>query len=193
MKRASRLLSVALATAIAFTSGYATALAPQPGRTGITASASRIETAGSAATPLGFQLFCLRTPEHCSSGGGAQVRMSAPLMNALASVNRAVNRAITPRVRPDQTWELGSRIGDCKDYVLNKRHRLIEMGVPASALRVAIGYTSWGEGHTVLVVRTTEGDFVLDNLTNEVRAWNETGHRLIAMSSSNPRRWQAIR
>lgn len=164
----------------------------QPDR-GLALSASRIQTAATAAPPLGFQLFCMRTPEHCTASARDEVAMSPELINILSSVNRSVNASITPRVRPVQTWELGARAGDCKDYVLNKRHRLIGMGVPAGALRIAIGYTAWGEGHTVLVVRTSAGDLVLDNLDSQIRGWDETGHQLVAMSSSDPRQWRQVR
>ena len=33
-----------------------------------------------------------------------------------------------------------------------------------------------GEGHAVLTVKTDRGDFVLDNLTDEIRPWNATGY-----------------
>ena len=31
--------------------------------------------------------------------------------------------------------------------------------------------TSWGEHHLILVVRTSAGDLVLDNLTSQIRPW----------------------
>lgn len=193
MNSVSRAFSIVLAIAVVFSASPAFTRAPLPDRGGSGISAARIHTAAVAAAPLGFQLFCMRTPQHCAASGSSEVLMSPELLNVLSMVTRSVNASIVPRVRPVQTWELGARIGDCKDYVLNKRHRLIELGVPAGALRVAIGYTARGEGHTVLVVRTSQGDLVLDNLNNHVRAWNETGHQLVAMSSSNPRQWQEIR
>jgi predicted transglutaminase-like cysteine proteinase len=34
-----------------------------------------------------------------------------------------------------------------------------------------------GQQHAVLVVRTTAGDLVLDNLRNAIVGWDETGYR----------------
>ena len=36
-----------------------------------------------------------------------------------------------------------------------------------------------GEGHAVLTLRTGSGDFILDNLTDEVRPWHATGYRFL--------------
>lgn len=153
---------------------------------------ARIETLGPAAAPVGLQIFCLRSPADCRGGPATRLRLDTATMSALNTVNRAVNASIRPRLRPTQIWELGARTGDCKDYAMNKRARLIEMGVPAGALRIAIGYTSKGEGHAVLVVMTDEGDLVLDNLTGAIRPFNQTGHRLTAISSPDLRKWNRV-
>ena len=34
-----------------------------------------------------------------------------------------------------------------------------------------------GEGHAVLTVKTDHGDFVLDNLSDEIRPWSATGYQ----------------
>ena len=75
---------------------------------------------------------------------------------------------------------------------MNKRAALVAKGVPAGALRLAVGVTASGQGHAVLIVRTNHGDFVLDNLTSEIKPFDRTGHRLISISSPDLRRWQAI-
>ncbi|WP_196259696.1 transglutaminase-like cysteine peptidase [Pelagibacterium limicola] len=169
------------------------ALAPSAlDRTGLTGPTARITTLGATTAPVGLQIFCLRSPAHCKGGPATQVQLDAAMMNALNSVNRSVNSSIRPVLRPTQVWELGARSGDCKDYAMNKRARLIEMGVPAGALRLAIGYTSRGEGHAVLVVRTDQGDLVLDNLTGQIKPFNQTGHRLIAISSPDLRKWNSV-
>ena len=33
-----------------------------------------------------------------------------------------------------------------------------------------------GEGHAILTVKTDHGEFVLDNLTDEIRPWDATGY-----------------
>lgn len=152
-----------------------------------------IQSGAQTAAPLGFQLFCLRTPQYCARDSRAQVAMSADLMAMLERVNGQVNRSIRPKRRTTEVWEVGANAGDCKDYVMNKRHRLIELGLPPGALRVAITRTRNGEGHTVLVVRTNAGDLVLDNLTGAIKPWASAGYSWIAMSSSDPRTWHAVR
>ena len=87
-------------------------------------------------------------------------------------------------------WQVAPAAGDCEDYALTKRHMLIRSGWPASSLRLAVARTPWGEGHMVLVVRTSKGDLVLDNLTGSVRQWSKTGLRWeMIQSSRNPRNW----
>jgi len=47
-------------------------------------------------------------------------------------------------------------------------------------LRMAVVMTSDGQRHAVLTVATDHGDFVLGNLTDEIRPWNERGFHWIA-------------
>ena len=75
---------------------------------------------------------------------------------------------------------------------MNKRVHLIARGVPAGALRLAIGLTAQGQGHAVLIVRTTAGDYVLDNLTDQIKPFDQTGHTLTAISSNDPKLWHSI-
>jgi len=57
--------------------------------------------------------------------------------------------------------------GDCDDYALSKRKRLIEEGVPYECLFPTI-CTVGKEGHLVLVVRTDICDLLLDNIEQRV-------------------------
>lgn len=184
MRTTSFLLGATLALAISLP---ANAIAPQqPG------AVMHITPAASTPAPLGLQIFCMRSPAHCAAAPATQLRMDENLMTLLNSVNRSVNAAIRPQMRSTQVWELGARTGDCKDYAMNKRAELIARGIPAGALRLAIGFTARGQGHAVLVVRTTAGDYVLDNLTNTIKPFNQTGLTLTAMASHDPKRWNTI-
>jgi predicted transglutaminase-like cysteine proteinase len=50
-----------------------------------------------------------------------------------------------------------------------------------------------GEGHAVLTLRTTEGDYVLDNLSRSVKRWRDTPYAFVKrQSSDNPQRWVSI-
>jgi len=47
-----------------------------------------------------------------------------------------------------------------------------------------------GEGHAILTVKTDRGEFVLDNLTDEIRPWDATGYRFVKrQSQSDPNVW----
>ena len=83
--------------------------------------------------------------------------------------------------------------GDCEDYALLKRHKLIMLGWPSAALLMTVVRDTKGEGHAVLTARTTGGDFILDNKSNEVRLWNQTSYEfLMRQSYLNPRAWIAL-
>ena len=145
-----------------------------------------------ALTPFAMQVFCAKSPRQCAgSGTASQVRASNDLIALLGQVNRRVNAAITPRRDSTDTWQANSRSGDCEDYVLTKRAQLIRKGVPAGSLRIAFTTTRWGEAHAVLVVKTSQGDYVLDNLNNQVKTLRASGYNIRTMSSSDPTRWVA--
>ncbi len=145
--------------------------------------------AGSGA-PLGYQLMCLKTPAECKGGGAASVTATGDIMKTLTSVNSRVNRSISPRNDASaDVWSVNVSSGDCEDYALTKRRALIKAGLPASALRIAYVKTRRGEDHAILVVKTSKGDFALDNLHSSVRPLSQTGYRVISASGANPLQW----
>jgi hypothetical protein len=82
--------------------------------------------------------------------------------------------------------------GDCEDFQLLKRKRLIESGLPRRVLRMAVVLDQKGEGHAVLMVRTTAGDLVPDNKTSAVLPWRETSYRLVKRESQNGLAWVSL-
>lgn len=130
---------------------------------------------------------------------------AAPLSLARADwrrvqrINREVNRAIRHREdsavygRPDQ-WALGEAgVGDCEDYALAKRAALIQAGVPARALSIALVETRRGESHAVLLIDTDKGAMVLDNLSPWIRRWDQTPYTWIARQTpGDPLTWRAV-
>jgi predicted transglutaminase-like cysteine proteinase len=49
------------------------------------------------------------------------------------------------------------------------------------------------QGHAILTVTTNRGDFILDNLTDEVRPWETTGYRFLKrQSQEDPNIWLSI-
>lgn len=140
--------------------------------------------------PIGYQLLCLEKPSECRGGGASVVKANAETVGLLKRINRNINAAIVPRSDgSSDRWAANATTGDCEDYVLAKRRALINAGLPPSALRIAHVKTPSGEGHAVLVVRTTAGNFVLDNLDGRVRDLAQIGYQIISMSGANPREW----
>lgn len=152
--------------------------------------------------PMPYALFCLRHPDDCRVRHMAfrprPIDINEAQWAELAAVNQKVNQSIAPRNHPydgiRDTWTISPKYGDCNDYAVTKRHELLERGWPSRALLLAVVRTSWGEGHLVLVVRTRDGDFVLDNLRNDIRAWSQAGYEWIQIQSPrNPNFWSTVR
>jgi predicted transglutaminase-like cysteine proteinase len=105
--------------------------------------------------------------------------LNAETWDMLEGVNTAINLAIAPKADlihygVDEYWTIpADGYGDCDDYVLAKRSALIAKGVPESALRIAIVFTPRFVRHTVLIVSTDNGTFVLDNLRDEIVSWDK--------------------
>lgn len=92
--------------------------------------------------------------------------------------------------RPD-FWEIADDLGDCEDYVLAKREKLGELGWDVlTDLSIALCWTDLGQYHAVLVVHTDRGDFVLDNRTDKVLPFAESGYRWDKIQKGNS--WYSI-
>ena len=131
-----------------------------------------LKTGKQTTRPYGHVEYCSRNASDCRSRSAASALPRARL-SVLNSVNLAVNRAIKPTA--DQTafgrkefWTAKARAGDCEDFALAKRAKLLRKGFKSSQLLLTMGYKG-REAHTVLVVRTRDGDYVLDNLDDDVQ------------------------
>lgn len=168
------------------------------------AAASALE--GPAPVPVAAPVEALAAAD-LARPAVARVRApeAAPLTLARADwrrvqrINREVNRAIRHREdsavygRPDQ-WALGEAgVGDCEDYALAKRAALIQAGIPARALSIALVETRRGESHAVLLIDTDKGALVLDNLSPWIRRWDQTPYTWIARQTpGDPLTWRAV-
>jgi predicted transglutaminase-like cysteine proteinase len=77
--------------------------------------------------------------------------------------------------------------------VLLKRKWLVERGWPSGALLVTVVFDEVGDGHAVLLARTSRGEFVLDNKTDRLRRWYDTAYRFVKRQSTvDPNRWVSI-
>jgi len=162
---------------------------------------SPIMEASPALAPFQHVRFCLRYPSECKSNPAESDRIDLNANNEdlLKRVNRDVNATIVSTVKSrgpklGDSWTIAPSMGDCNDYAVTKRHELLRSGLPAKALRLSAVKTSSGEGHLVLVVMTTKGDLVLDNLTEAVLPWQRTDYRWLKIQSARDARlWSKIR
>jgi predicted transglutaminase-like cysteine proteinase len=151
--------------------------------------------------PFQHVRFCLRYPADCKSNSEQtdRIELNLQMMQLLDRVNRHVNLSITPKVKDyggalEDSWTIAPDKGDCNDYAVTKRHALLDSGLPSGALRLSVIKTASGIGHLVLVVATTNGDVVLDNLTAAIRPWQTTEYQWLKIqSASDPRFWNEIK
>jgi len=150
--------------------------------------------------PYGFVSFCDRMPRACAQGPLEDQRFFATpaRLAELDAINRAVNHEIEPVTDMElygvtDYWTIPTTKGDCEDYVLLKRKLLMELGWPASALLITVVRDERGEGHAILTARTAQGDFILDNKTDEIKVWHRTRYDFVMRQSYlNPRVWMSL-
>ncbi|MBL8589657.1 MAG: transglutaminase-like cysteine peptidase [Methylobacteriaceae bacterium] len=180
---------------------------PRDSRGGLesTRSAPRSLAAGAAVSvPIGWVGFC-NLPENAEDCrveplAPRVAAMTAKAWKTVARINRNVNAAVAPvsdldnyGVEERWTYPVNGR-GDCEDYVLLKRRLLIEAGFPRQALLVTVVRERNGEGHAVLTLATSEGDFVLDNKRDQIRLWREAGYAFVKrQSQEDPNLWVDLR
>ncbi|HYC25059.1 MAG TPA: transglutaminase-like cysteine peptidase [Roseiarcus sp.] len=164
--------------------------------------ASYASVGTSTAVPYGWKDFCQRERAECAGAAlpALDINLTPATLAKLQRINRSVNEMIEPVTNLEHWgtildhWDypLDGK-GDCKVYALYKRKLLIEMGFPRQALLMTIVRDQNDEGHTILTVKTNRGEFVLDNLNDEIRPWDQTGYRFIKrQSQENPNVWVAL-
>lgn len=151
--------------------------------------------------PYAFWRFCEEHAGQCARRRAVEQRMevTAAQIAELDALNRRVNAAIEPVTDSElygvsDYWTLPRTArGDCEDYTLLKRKMLIDAGWPPSALLVTVVRDEKMEGHAVLTARTTQGDFILDNKTDEMKLWSRTNYRFVMRQSFiDPKSWVAL-
>lgn len=150
--------------------------------------------------PAGFRGICERYDWVCARRSAAARPMSdAERIELARGVNSHVNRTVreisdSRQYRRAEYWALPTaRGGDCEDFALMKKHELIRRGVAPERLLIATALTRQRVPHAVLILRTGAGDLVLDNLTDRIRPWQDTGHSYLRIQDPRePRRWQML-
>jgi len=144
--------------------------------------------------------YCEQLPDECAINSSEPfvVRLTPAAWRTIVSVNARVNRVIRPRT-DQQHWGVEDRwnfpddgYGDCEDYQILKRKLLVKAGLPRRALRMAVVIDKEGAGHAVLMVRTDQGEFILDNKTNAVLSWSQTGYIYVKREGDTGRQWVSL-
>jgi predicted transglutaminase-like cysteine proteinase len=164
-------------------------------------AASYAPTGAETSIPYGWVDFCQRYRGECQENERAlhEIVLNAAAYRKISRINAWVNKTIEPVSDKDHwgavdEWDYPTDgKGDCEDYALLKRQMLIEAGFPREALLLTVVKEKNGDGHSVLTLRTDRGDFILDNLNDQVRAWTSAPYRFVKrQSQGNPNVWVAI-
>lgn len=149
--------------------------------------------------PPAFVNACQRYAWLCSNEWRTAEPLDSDRVLELAhKVNRRVNFSITPV--PDirnygkvDYWALPRRgQGDCEDIALEKYMMLLDAGVDAHDLSIAIALDRNRQNHAVLILHHSSGDLVLDNLTTRIRPLQKSGYRFLAIQARDDKRtWNA--
>jgi predicted transglutaminase-like cysteine proteinase len=162
--------------------------------------AQPVSKVGTAKPIQGWVRFCQQNPAECAVDPDepATIEMTAKDWQTLNRVNQQVNAAIKAKTDKDHwgvedIWDFAEDgYGDCEDYQLVKRKRLVEVGFPRRALRMTVVIDEEGAGHAVMMVRTTRGDLILDNKRNAVLPWHKTGYVYIKREGDEGMAWASL-
>ena len=151
--------------------------------------------------PIGWVEFCIEYDPECKTKPSAarDVVLSTQAWKDLQRINLWVNTNVKPMTDMDH-WGVVERwnypddgYGDCEDYVLQKRKMLMQAGWPREALLITVVRDQHGDGHAILTVKTDKGEYILDNQTDNILLWADTGYRFVKrQSQSDPNVWVSL-
>lgn len=178
----------------------------------MTMSPVSLATGASAREPMGWTDFCKRYQGECEPPQQSllqQASLKNPAVydivfdefarQEISRVNSAVNAEIAPATDREmwgmeERWDFPANgRGDCEDYVLLKRARLMAAGFPRSALLITVVTDLQGDGHAVLTLKTDRGDYILDNMNDQVILWRDTPYGFVKrQSQSDQNAWVSL-
>lgn len=151
-----------------------------------------------SAPPIGWTQFCQTYQAECATKPlpARDVVLDGKAWNDLKRINDWANHSIKPMTDMDhygmvQWWRYpDDGAGACHSYALLKRRALMQAGWPRQALLMTIVHEANGDGHAVLTVKTDHGEYILDNLTDDIRLWSQTPYRYYKrQSQGDPNVW----
>lgn len=189
LEQAARLVALTLFATIAFMT-----FANASGQNG----PSFLPTTVSVVAPSGAMNICWTYEWAC-----AESAQSGELTSQNLTLVHQINKNVNSRVREvadssqynqAEFWSLPTaRGGDCEDFALLKKRELIRYGIDPKRLLLATVLDRKRNAHAVLVLRSDRGDYVLDNLTNDILDWRTTRYTFLRMQNPNaPRSWVGV-
>jgi predicted transglutaminase-like cysteine proteinase len=151
--------------------------------------------------PIGWAEFCVEYDPECKTKPSTprDVVLSSDAWKDLQRINLWVNSHVKPLTDMDH-WGVVERwnypddgYGDCEDYALQKRKMLMQAGWPREALLMTVVRDKNSDGHAILTVKTDKGEYILDNQTDDIVLWTDTGYRFVKrQSQSDPNVWVSL-
>jgi predicted transglutaminase-like cysteine proteinase len=195
---AGRAIALAFAACVAATATAPAASAQQVAM--LPVASNPASASGEARAPYAWVDFCKTYAAECKvdTKEADRVEMTPKLWKSIVALNHKVNREITPITDMDHwgvvdRWDMAEDgRGDCEEYVLVKRRKLAEAGIPRRAMLVTVVIDEENAGHAVLMVRTDRGDFILDNKRNAVLPWSQTGYVFVKRESQDRVAWTSL-
>jgi predicted transglutaminase-like cysteine proteinase len=163
-------------------------------------NSAHMQIGGQTSRPIGHVEYCERNRSDCSivTRNDNPVKLTRERWKEMVEVNAFTNASVKPVTDQEyygveEYWVYPDHYGDCEDYALMKRAKLMQLGWPASSLLVTVVRQQNGDGHAVLTVRTDRADYVLDNLEGKILQWNETSYTFLKrVASKNSGYWEDI-
>lgn len=185
-------------TALLLAGGPAAAIAQQ--FASLPAKGAISEIHGPTKPIAAWTRFCARHGDECrvDASEADTIELTNRAWALITSTNRKVNKRIKP-ITDQEHWGVVDRWdfpndgeGDCEDYQLLKRKILARAGLPRRAMRMTVVIDEEGQGHAVLTVRTSRGDFVLDNKHDAVLTWDQTPYTYVKRESQAGTGWVSL-
>jgi len=146
---------------------------------------------------MGARTLCRNIPFACRNIDG-KVNDHETLMLLADRTNREVNRNVIPTsdqelYGTEEHWAVAVFSGDCEDYALAKKEKLLKLGVGSDRLLMATVLDLDRNHHAVLILRTERGDYVLDNLIDEIKYWGDTGYIFLRIQLPlDKKQWRSV-
>ncbi len=194
-------LGFAAAVALIAGSAHTHTAHSQPTLASLPSNAQQAAVRNLSARPTaGWVRFCEQRPADCAVNLSepTTIQLTPQVWQTIVQVNRQTNGSIKAKTDRahwgvEDRWDFAEDgYGDCEDYQLVKRRKLVEAGLPGRALRMTVVIDELGEGHAVMMVRTDRGDYILDNKHNAVLPWNQTGYTFVKREGDTGSAWASL-